>query len=149
MQSSFCVYYQLYNTQCYNDSHNNIMVIQCCIHFCGLQMSHVGLSFSFLQLSVSYRIISSQSSLLHRRPMFVLVSLFLVCLPVFLQSSIVASRVSRCPDVFVIMCPAVFRLFNIVVSFTQIVRSTEELILWSIALEKVQVSHPYDTTENT
>ena len=47
--------------------------IRCCIHCCGLQMPHV--SFDFLQ---------SQSILLYRRPMFVLVSLFLVCLPVFL-----------------------------------------------------------------
>ena len=45
-------------------------------------MSHV--SFAFLQLSLSDRIVLSQSSPLDRRPMFVLVSLFLVCLPVFL-----------------------------------------------------------------
>ena len=57
-------------------------IIQCCVHCCGLKMSHV--SFSFLQLSVSDCIVSSRSSLLDRRPMFVLVSLFLVCLPVFL-----------------------------------------------------------------
>ena len=65
--------------------------IRCCVHCCGLWMSHV--SFSFLQLSLSNRIVSSQSSLLYRQPMFVLVSLFLVCLPVFLPSTVV-SRVS-------------------------------------------------------
>ena len=43
------------------------------------------LSFSFQQLSLSGRIASSQSSLLDRRTMFVLVSVFLVCLAVFLQ----------------------------------------------------------------
>ena len=35
-------------------------------------------------VSVSDHIVSSQSSLLDRRPMFVLVSLFLICLPVFI-----------------------------------------------------------------
>ena len=57
-------------------------LIQCCVHCCGLQMSHVSVSVQLLPLSS--RIVSSQSSLLYRRPMFVLVSLFLVCLPVFL-----------------------------------------------------------------
>ena len=46
--------------------------VRCCI------------SFSFQLLSLSDRIVSSQSSLLDRQPMFVLVSLFLVCCPIFL-----------------------------------------------------------------
>ena len=58
------------------------LFIQCCVHCCGLQMFHV--SASFLLLSLFGRIVSSQSSLSDHRPMFVLVSLFLVCLPVFL-----------------------------------------------------------------
>ena len=59
--------------------------INCCVHCCGLQMSHVSLSFPLLSWSV--RIVSSQTSLFDRRPMFVLVSLFLVCLPFFLLLS--------------------------------------------------------------
>ena len=55
--------------------------IYCCVLCCGLHMSHVSLSFPLLSLS---RIVSSQSILLDRRPMSVLISLFLVCLPVFL-----------------------------------------------------------------
>ena len=53
-----------------------------CVRRCGMQMYHVSLSFQLFYLSV--RIVSSQSSLSDHRPMFVLVSLFLVCLPVFL-----------------------------------------------------------------
>ena len=49
---------------------------------CGLQMFHV--NASFLLLSLSGRITSSQSTLSDHRPMFVLVSLFLVCIPVFI-----------------------------------------------------------------
>ena len=56
--------------------------IHCCVHYCGLQMFHVSITFHLL--SLSDRIVSSQSNLLDRRTMFVLVSLFLVCLPVFL-----------------------------------------------------------------
>ena len=51
---------------------------------CGLQMPHVSSSFLFQLLSSSDRNVSCRRSLLDRRPMFVLVSLFLVCLPVFL-----------------------------------------------------------------
>ena len=49
-----------------------------------LGVANVSYSFAFLQLSLSDRIVSSQSSLLYRRPRFVLDSLFLICLPVFL-----------------------------------------------------------------
>ena len=56
--------------------------IHCCVHCCVLQMSHV--SFSFRLLSLSDRIFSTQLSLLDSRPMFVLVSFFLVCRPVFI-----------------------------------------------------------------
>ena len=59
--------------------------IECCVHCFGLQMSHV--SFSFQLLSLSGRIVSSQSSLLDHRPMFVLVSLFVVSPAVFLLSA--------------------------------------------------------------
>ncbi len=54
----------------------------CLVYCCRLQISHV--SFSFPLLSLSDRIVSSQSIPLDRRRIFVLVSLFLVCLPVFL-----------------------------------------------------------------
>ena len=60
--------------------------VHCCVHCCGLQMSHVSLSFPLI--SLSGHIVLSQSSLLNHRPMFILVSLFLVCL-----LSIVLSRV--------------------------------------------------------
>ena len=41
--------------------------IHCCVHCCGLQISDVSLSFQLL--SLSGLIVSSQSSLLDRRPM--------------------------------------------------------------------------------
>ena len=66
--------------------------IQCCVHCCGLRMSHVSLSFQLP--SLSGRVVSSQSSFIDRRPMFVLVSLFLVCLPVFLLLSSLAGRIT-------------------------------------------------------
>ena len=53
-------------------------------HCCGWHMFHVTVSASFLLLSLSGRIVWSQSSPSDHRPMFVLVSLFLVCHPVFL-----------------------------------------------------------------
>ena len=63
-----------------------VSFIRCCVHCCGLQMSHVSFDFSAelsLYLIVTFR--ASPFSYMIRRPMFVLVSLFLVCLPVFLQ----------------------------------------------------------------
>ena len=59
--------------------------IHWCVLCCGLQMSHVSLYFPLISLSVC--IVSCQSSRLDHRPMFVLVSLFLVCLPVLLLLS--------------------------------------------------------------
>ena len=56
--------------------------IECCVHYCGLQIFHVSASFQLLSLFV--RIVWSQSSLWDRQPMFVLVSLFLFFRSVFL-----------------------------------------------------------------
>ena len=64
--------------------------IQCCVHCCELRMSHVSLSFQLP--SLSGHVVSSQSSFIDHRPMFVLVSLFLVCLPVFLLLFSLADR---------------------------------------------------------
>ena len=56
--------------------------VQCCVHCCGLQRCHVSLSIQLL--SLPDRIVSSKSSFLDHRHMFVMVSLSLVCLPTFL-----------------------------------------------------------------
>ena len=99
-------------------------------HCCGLQMSHV--SFSFLQLSLSDRIVSSQSCLLDCRPMFVLVSLFLVCLPVFLlllsaECHNVLMCFSLCGPHMTTFCFS--GCFYIVVSFTPIFCSTSMFVV--------------------
>ena len=78
------------------------ILINCCIHCCVLQISHVRLPFPLL--SLYGHIVSCQSNLFDHRPMFVLVSLFPVCLPVFLLwLSAEHHNVLMC---FVIMWPA-------------------------------------------
>ena len=54
------------------------------VHCYWLQMSHISLSFQLLFLSGRIVQFVPVQSLRDRRPIFVLLSLFLVCLPVFL-----------------------------------------------------------------
>ena len=67
---------------CTNRQMSNSIPIHILLRPLQLQRSQASLSFQLLYLSG--RIVSSLSSLLDRRPMFVLVSLLLACLPVFL-----------------------------------------------------------------
>ena len=104
--------------------------IECCVHCCGLQMFHV--SASFLPLSLFGRIVWSQSSPSDHRPMFILVSLFLVCLLIFLL--LLSAEYHD-----VLMCSSLcgphkttflfFRVFSIDVSFTPIFCSTSMFVV--------------------
>ena len=98
----------------------NAFITEYCVHCCGLQMFHVSASFMLLCLFV--RIVWSQSILWDRRPMFVLVSLFLFCRSVFL---LLLSADYHNVLMWSSLCDKTtfwvfFRVFSIVGSFTPI-----------------------------
>ena len=106
--------YTYYVTVNIMDIFNVHSFIHCRVHCCGLQMSHVSLSFQLLPLS-------GRTTSSHVR-----LGLPLPHLPSSLPS-IVVSRVSYYPDMFLIMSPthlSIFQVVYIVVSFTSIFCST-------------------------